>query len=83
MDSSTIVVGLIGAVLFLTRWTIPSKRNLTIHLLLVIGLLQLVGGAVTVLPFSFLPFSPEQTTGHYLAHVIYSVLQIPLVIFRD
>jgi hypothetical protein len=44
------------------------------------GLLNLViGGIVTVLPLSILPFVPEQSISHYGAHVVYTVGQIPLV----
>jgi hypothetical protein len=45
------------------------------------GLLNLViGGIVSVLPLSILPFVPEQSATHYGAHVIYAVGQLPLVI---
>ena len=45
------------------------------------GVLNLViGGIVTVLPLSILPFVPEQSVTHYMAHVVYTVGQIPLVV---
>ncbi len=45
------------------------------------GVLNLViGGIVTVLPLSILPFAPEQSVTHYAAHVVYAVGQIPLVV---
>lgn len=45
------------------------------------GVLNLViGGIVSVLPLSILPFVPEQTVTHYGAHVVYAVGQIPLVV---
>lgn len=45
------------------------------------GLLNLViGGIVSVLPLSILPFVPEQSISHYGAHVVYAVGQIPLVV---
>ena len=44
------------------------------------GALNLViGGIVSVLPLSILPFVPEQSITHYAAHVVYAVGQIPLV----
>jgi hypothetical protein len=44
------------------------------------GLLHLVGGAiVTVIPFSFLPFVPEQDFPHYFAHFLYGLPQLPLI----
>ena len=46
------------------------------------GALNLViGGIVSVLPLSILPFVPEQSITHYAAHVVYAVGQIPLVVF--
>ena len=51
-----------------------------IALLLGWGLVHLVVGAViTVLPFPFLPFVPEQTAAHYLAHFLYGLAQVPLI----
>jgi hypothetical protein len=45
------------------------------------GALNLViGGVVTVLPLSILPFAPEQSVTHYGAHVVYAIGQLPLVI---
>jgi hypothetical protein len=46
------------------------------------GVLNLViGGIVTVLPLSILPFVPEQSITHYGAHVVYTLGQVPLVVF--
>ena len=45
------------------------------------GVLNLaIGGIVTVLPLSILPFVPEQSVAHYAAHVVYAVGQVPLVV---
>lgn len=45
------------------------------------GVLNLViGGIISVLPLSILPFVPEQSITHYGAHVLYAVGQIPLVV---
>ena len=44
-------------------------------------LLNLVGGGVlSVLPLAILPFVPEQSGGHYAAHVAYAVAQVPLLL---
>ncbi len=44
------------------------------------GMLNLViGGIVSVLPLSILPFVPEQSVTHYGAHVVYTLGQVPLV----
>jgi len=45
------------------------------------GVLNLViGGIVSVLPLSILPFVPEQSVTHYGAHVVYTLGQVPLVV---
>ena len=45
------------------------------------GILNLViGGIVSVLPLSILPFVPEQSVTHYGAHVVYTLGQISLVV---
>ena len=45
------------------------------------GVLNLViGGIVTVVPLSVLPFVPEQSVTHYAAHLVYAVGQVPLVV---
>lgn len=65
--------------LFVTWWLLPARR-LAAALLLVWGMLHLVGGAIiTVIPFSFLPFVPEQDLTHYFAHFIYGLAQLPLI----
>jgi hypothetical protein len=70
---------LVAVLLFIVWWLLPTRR-LAAALLLVWGLLHLVGGAiVTVIPFSFLPFVPEQDFTHYLAHFLYGLAQLPLI----
>ena len=66
------------AVLLFIGWWLPTRR-LPAGLLLMWGL-HLVGGAiVTVIPFSFLPFVPEQDFTHYCAHFLYGLTQLPLI----
>lgn len=73
------VTALISVVLFVGWWLLPYHR-LTASLLIVWAVLHLVGGGiVTIIPFSFLPFYPEQSLKHYLAHVLYGASQIPLI----
>ena len=44
------------------------------------ALLNLVGGGIlSVLPLPILPFTPDQSVGHYLAHAFYAVTQVPLL----
>lgn len=42
--------------------------------------LNLVGGALSVLPLPILPFEPEQTLRHYSFHLLYAATQIPLLV---
>jgi hypothetical protein len=66
---------LVALLLFIGWWLLPTRR-LAAALLLVWGLLHLVGGAiVTVIPFGFLPFVPEQDFTHFL----YGLAQLPLI----
>ena len=68
------------AVLLFIAWSLLPTRRLAAGLLLMWGLLHLVGGAIiTVIPFSFLPFLPEQNFTHYCAHFLYGLTQLPLI----
>jgi hypothetical protein len=68
----------VSLALFGLWWLSPFKRGAAL-LLLAWALLHLVGGAIlSVIPFGFLPFYPEQSPGHYAAHVLYGVAQLPL-----
>jgi hypothetical protein len=70
---------LVAVLLFVGWWLLPTRR-LAAALLLVWGLMHLIGGAiVTVIPFSFLPFVPEQNFTHYFAHFLYGLAQLPLI----
>ena len=72
---AVVAASLLGAYLLL-----PSKRT-AVFGLLSWGLLNLVGGGIiSVLPLSFLPFHPEQSVGHYLMHVFYSMCEIPFIL---
>ena len=74
------IPALISALLFLAWWQLPSNRVAAVALL-VWAFLQLVGGAImSVIPFSFLLFYPEQSLGHYLSHVLYGLAQVPLIV---
>jgi len=58
----------------------PQQRRIMAGALLVVSLLQLIGGAIlSVLPLGFLPFVPEQSLSHYFTHLIYGAAQLPLI----
>jgi hypothetical protein len=49
--------------------------------LLAWGTLNLVGGGIlSVLPIGLFPFQPEKTIGHYSAHVLYALAQVPVLV---
>lgn len=74
------LTALVSFLLFAGWWRLPYKR-LMAWLLIVWATLYLIGGGViTVIPFSFLPFYPEQSLKHYLAHVLYGATQLPLLV---
>ena len=80
MSTGTIPMIILGVVLLLIWWQVPAFRTVCASLLIGYGIINLViGGILTVLPLSFLPFEPEQSIAHYLSHVIYSVTQVPLI----
>jgi hypothetical protein len=71
---------LLALSLFLLWWNAPGSRIPSV-LLLVLGVVHLVGGAViSVIPFKFLPFYPEQSLQHYFSHILYGLAQLPLII---
>jgi hypothetical protein len=72
-------LALIATLLVIAWWRCRGQR-IVAAFLLGWGLVQLVVGAViTVLPFPFLPFVPEQSAAHYLSHLLYGLAQVPLI----
>lgn len=71
--------GLISVLLFLVWWRVPDERAPAALLFLWGGIHLLFGAILSVLPLSFLPFVPDQTTRHYLSHVLYGLAQLPLL----
>lgn len=61
-------------------WALKPLRRAGAVLLLAWAALNLVvGGLLSVLPLSVLPFDPAQTPTHYAAHGVYGLAQLPLI----
>jgi hypothetical protein len=58
---------------------LAAWRHRPSFLLVGYAALQVVGAIITVLPLPFLPFYPEQTLAHYVAHGVYAAAQTPLL----
>lgn len=74
------IPALIAALLFLAWWLLPLKRTTHVALLGWVLLNLIVGGILSVIPFPFWPFHPEQTVFHYSMHVLYGLAQLPLIL---
>lgn len=74
-----IPLGIFGLLALAAR---AAPASVFVHVgLLVWALLNFVGGGIlSVLPLGLFPFEPEQSLGHYGAHVIYAAGQLPLVV---
>mgnify|MGYP001175499786 CR=1 FL=1 len=79
LSAETGLPTLVYLVLFLAWWRFSSSR---IALWLLFGwvTLNLIGGSLSVIPFAFLPFSPEQSVRHYAFHALYGAAQLPLLV---
>lgn len=66
-------------VVALALWLFPATRTAGAWVLLIWAAVNLVGGAISVLPLPFLPFEPEQTATHYAFHGLYAATQLPLI----
>lgn len=68
---------LVPALALIIGWLVAPSRPLWWASMIWVGL-NLVGGAVlSVLPLPVFPFTPDQSVGHYLSHVLYGVAQLP------
>lgn len=63
----------------LVLWLVPATRTAGAWALLTWAVINLVGGAISVLPLPFLPFEPDQTPTHYAFHALYAATQLPLI----
>ena len=73
------ILGLIAPSLHGVYLFSPFSR-MSGELLFTWGLLELVGGLVTVPHLGFRPFVPEQNVTHQVTHVFYASAELPLVI---
>ncbi len=67
-------------------YTLTRSRAARLAMLMWALINLVVGSILTVLPLPFLPFVPEQSVAHYVAHVIYGLTQVPLIallLWRD
>lgn len=71
---------LVALVLSVAYWRRGGSRAVQWAILGWALLNLVIGGIVTVLPLPILPFVPEQSLDHYLAHAVYTVGQVPLVL---
>jgi hypothetical protein len=74
------LTALIAVVLLGVWWWAPLRRTGSLLLWLWAALHLVGGGVVSVLPLAVLPFDPPQTLDHYLAHLVYGLAQIPLLV---
>ncbi|MBA3560914.1 MAG: hypothetical protein H0W30_20275 [Gemmatimonadaceae bacterium] len=73
-------VGPVAVYAALLAWCVAARDGIAARAALTFWAgLNLVGGALTVLPLPLLPFVPEQTVEHYAAHAIYAIAQVPLL----
>jgi hypothetical protein len=83
LSPDVVLPTVVSVALFAAWWVWPGR--LSFGLFFGWTLLHFaVGGLVSVLPWPFLPFVPEQTIQHYVAHALYAGCQLPLlfVLFR-
>lgn len=72
------VMALLPAVLLAVWWWKGGGEALWwATLVWVLGLNLVVGAVLSVLPLPVWPFAPDQVLGHYLAHLLYAVTQVP------
>jgi hypothetical protein len=60
-------------------WAVLPRARWPAMLLWGWGLLNLIGGAASVLPLPLWPYHPEQSVRHYLFHALYALTQLPLL----
>jgi hypothetical protein len=79
VDPQTLIPLAIFAILAITATRATAGRTTWIALFAWSALNILAGGILSVLPLGLLPFQPEQSLGHYGAHLVYTLSTVPLV----
>lgn len=73
---------LLSLILFLGWWRMERRRRFWRWLILAWSSMHfIIGGILSVLPLPIWPFVPEQSLGHYSAHLVYSLFQIPILVY--
>jgi hypothetical protein len=68
------------ALALIVAWWLLRGQRAVAALIFGWAMTHLVVGAIfTVIPFPLLPFYPEQTAAHYLAHLSYGLARLPLI----
>lgn len=63
----------------LAIWWVRTHSTAALVGLAIYAAVNLVGGGLSVFPFRWLPFVPEQTASHYGVHIVFAVCQLPLL----
>jgi hypothetical protein len=77
MVGQTVVPAVVTAILFVA---VRRPTRTILRLAGVWAVVVIVVGGGSVLPLPFLPFTPAQTVSHYLTHLVYALLQLPLLV---
>jgi hypothetical protein len=70
---------LVAIMVFLAWWRFP-QQYLPLAGIWIVCALHLLAASLSILPLPIWPFVPEQTLPHFVAHGIYFVAQIPLLV---
>ena len=71
---------IVAALLFLAWQQFRQRRTAVAYVMIAWGIWNIFGAVVSVIPFSFLPFYPEQSLVHYGVHLLLVLVQLPLLI---
>jgi hypothetical protein len=63
--------------LLIVGWLVVPGKGMWWATLIWITLNLVVGAVLSVLPLSIWPFTPDQSTGHYMSHLLYAITQLP------